>query len=163
MVDERIDLKQLAARASVNRSYLSKVINSKDEKSIGPAVARKLANAFPTYFQIDNKNNTGAIEGVLRVMAEAFKAQAVALSDQAEAFRTQAAILRSIESKMAIVDVQATMKTSLEDVQEKMTTVWERQELAIEEFRERFARLEALKSAPTGRARKTADHNGGNA
>jgi len=92
---------------------------------------------------------------IVASLAEAFKAQA-------ETARMQAEILKSIEAKMARAETQTKMDVSLADVQEKMTTVWRRQELGIEEFRDRLDRIEAAKAAPGGKARKTAHHNGGN-
>lgn len=91
------------------------------------------------------------------------------LSVLADAFKAQTTILQSIESKMAqestqakIVDQTTKIQFSLQDVQGKVTTLWERQHLAIEEMREHFAKLGVHKIPASEDAHKKRDHNGGN-
>lgn len=81
---------------------------------------------------------------------------------------TQTAILRSIESKMAQESTQAKMMEqttwitfSLQDVSQKVTTLWERQHMAIEEIREQFAKLGVERIPASGGAHKKRGQNGG--
>lgn len=92
-----------------------------------------------------------------------------AFLNQSEAFRTQAELLRSIESKMAQEQTQAIIKEqtamiqfSLQDVQGKVTTLWERQHLAIEEMRDHFAKLGVQKTPASAGAHKKQGRSDGN-
>lgn len=105
MDKEKMDLVTVAAKANADRSYLSKLINSKEPLTVGPKVIGKIERAFPNYFDGNDANN------IRKERAEPTPMQILAVL--AEAFRTQAEILRSIESKMARADALATVDTNL--------------------------------------------------
>lgn len=60
--NEKTDLTEIAASVGKDRSYLSKLINSEDEKEITKALLRNFKEAYPSYFAEDNKNN-GRLKG----------------------------------------------------------------------------------------------------
>lgn len=92
---------------------------------------------------------------ILAALAEAFK-------NQAEALRTQAEIMKIIEKNMARADSQARSELSLTDIRKDVTTLVERQELAIEEFRERFLEIREGAKGPSKGVHKTRSRNDGN-
>jgi hypothetical protein len=57
---EKTDLQEIARSVGKNRSYLSKLINSEDEREITKALLRDFKEVYPAYFVISNKNNTSA-------------------------------------------------------------------------------------------------------
>lgn len=57
---EGIDLTEIAAKAEINRSYLSKFINSKKEKPVTDSYVGKISKHFPTYFK--QHKTTGKFE-----------------------------------------------------------------------------------------------------
>lgn len=58
---EGIDLSTIAAKAGIDRSYLSKFINSKKEKPATDSYTGKIAKHYPSYF-IKQHKTTGKIE-----------------------------------------------------------------------------------------------------
>ncbi len=92
---------------------------------------------------------------ILSVLADAFKEQARALAHQAE-------IMRSIESKMAQETTQANMETNLKAVRKDVTTLVERQSLAVEEMRDHFAQLGVQRKNASKDVRKKANQSDGN-
>lgn len=53
-----LNISQIAKKADVNRSNLSKIINMDEEKDIGKRLLSKLKTGFPGFFKETNKNNT---------------------------------------------------------------------------------------------------------
>lgn len=92
---------------------------------------------------------------ILSVLAQAFK-------DQAKAFADQAEIMRSIESKMAQETTQANMETNLKAVRKDVTTLVERQSLAVEEMRDHFDQLGIQRKNASKDVRKKANQSDGN-
>ncbi|HEY4288213.1 MAG TPA: hypothetical protein VGN00_14005 [Puia sp.] len=81
----------------------------------------------------------------------------------------QTLILNDIRSKMAQETTQAiisdsvrTVEANLTDVRKKVTTLVERQELAIEEIRDQFSQLRLQKTDPSKGLRKKLGRNDGN-
>lgn len=130
---EKLDLSGFATKAKIDRSYLSKVVNSKVRKAIGPKVQAKLRKSFPKDFLSNNENNTAAhpaaqqntqednkIMVILDRLSIAFVDQAKAIADQAEgfkaqaeAFRTQAEMMKDIRKEMARADAQTIIKDTV--------------------------------------------------
>lgn len=48
---DHVDIKDIAEKSGVNRSYLSTFINLQEQKSISKGLYKKLAQAYPEYFQ----------------------------------------------------------------------------------------------------------------
>lgn len=132
---EDIGLTDLAAKAKMNRSYLSKLINLKTKKQVGLKAKEKMARAFPAYFSENNENNKAGTVGeggskgddkamiILDRLSQAF-------IEQAAAFRLQAELMKSIESKMAQQDSQARIESSLSDVRQVVDKLSEGQNKA---------------------------------
>jgi hypothetical protein len=95
---ESIDLKTLAKIAKADRSYISKVINSKVPLSVGPTVSGKIARAFPAYWPKNNTNNT---DPERFTADQLFHMYMKAMERQDGLMNAQTTILKSIEDKMA--------------------------------------------------------------
>lgn len=54
---QKLNLVEISAKADVNRSYLSNLLNEDEEKAITTKLYRKFQNAFPVYFPKSNKTN----------------------------------------------------------------------------------------------------------
>ena len=84
------------------------------------------------------------------------------LEGQNKILATQTALLENIRKEMARETTQTDMKISLADVHSKVTTIWERQHLAIEEIREQFESVRKEGRALSKGVRKKAGHNDDN-
>jgi hypothetical protein len=98
--------------------------------------------------------------------AEANKIQASANDKYAEGFKSISIILERIESKMAGKETQTIIaekvkrgEISLGDIRKEVTTLVERQTLAIEEIRDRFEELQSHKNVPSKDVRKKGRQN----
>lgn len=57
----KTDLTEIAASVGKDRSYLSKLINSEDEKQITKALLKDFKEVYPSYFPEDNKDNAASV------------------------------------------------------------------------------------------------------
>ena len=115
---ERTDLKGIAKKCGVDRSYLSTLVNLEEVKGLRPALLRKFGKAYPSFFGITKKPN---------------RPNTVRRGDSAEVVD----ILR--EDRLLFADI---IKINLTAVLETLRTVGVRQEADEEVILRSLARLE---------------------
>jgi transcriptional regulator with XRE-family HTH domain len=152
----RLSAEDLATLIGVNKENIYKW--EKGTKPSNPEDYIKLMNWLK-----------GTLENIPKNDQEMEPSPMQLLAGLTEGFKAIAETMKSIESKMAqektqakIADQTTKIQFSLQDVQGKVTTLWERQHLAIEEMREHFAKLGVHKIPASEDAHKKRDHNGGN-
>lgn len=131
MQDESIDLTALAKKANGDRSYLSKLVNSKKKLKVGPKIEAKIKKAFPGYFPENNTNNITKIDDqamqILNLLAKAY-------DKQAETINIQTGILEGIKKEMARELTQARIESNLQKVFGGLETIGDRQGHAIKQI-----------------------------
>lgn len=152
---ERIDLTALALKANADRSYISKVINSKKKLEVGAKVIGKISRAFPEYFKKNNENNMPVSDGEPTPM-QIFHLLAKTLDSHGR-------ILDRIENKMAKEDTLARMEISLTRTLAGALTVSKGQVDAMKEIRDLFSQVLAQKKPPSEGADKSQRRTDGGA
>lgn len=172
-----LDLTGIAKKAGVNRSYLSKVINSKERKIIGSVVKGKIERAFPQFFPKDNENNNtekvvtqkaAAIlssEEILSVLTLAIQDQAKARADQTEILKIHAKWLERIDGKMAQESTQASLVETIKKIDANLTETLTGVEFVsgrqLQKILAALAEIRAQRKAPSRGVRKKSDETNG--
>lgn len=152
LADERIDLAELARKSDANRSYLSKVVNSKKELTIGVKVLGKVKRSFPGYFPLNNESDANGVHvanALLIGKTEEPSAMQI-FHLLAKTLESHGRILDRIDEKMARADAQARIETNSIEILAGVRSLSIRQKRAIAENKKDLSELKSAKH-PRGR------------
>lgn len=141
---------QVAKKIGYSRGHLSRLMNEDADNEDSTQIEALLEEKFEELLQgvtFSRQKNFSP---------EQLYAMFIAVADK------QTDILKSIESKVALETTQGQMKTNLDGVRRDVTKLVERQEFAVEEFRDLFLQLGARKKTASKGARKKDGQNGDN-
>jgi len=161
MVDRigiRFPVADIAAKTGFDQGNVSSYLKGK----------KPISDNFITRFrQAYGVEGPGSEEGdpttkeILKVLAEAFKSQTEILKSIENKMAQQADQL-AIKEKVQVTETRtAEITSNLDQVQRDVTTLLERQEAAIDEFRDRFSVLKEQKTGPSKGARRKHGQNDG--
>lgn len=160
---EDLSLSEIATKARVDRSYLSKVLNGDTQKEMTELLIRRLTRPFPSYFyevtENNENNNAGAENPIddtndINALIRSNKALADAALIQAQAAKIRAESDRIIAKNVEDLISLAKVSTASDVVSTQKETV-----ATVKALKEHLFELESQVTKKSVREIKQAFHN----